>query len=152
MHVLSTEFSQHFVFLQIRTVLDVGCCFGSLAAHFVSHNVITLTVDPYRIDGGNAQIALERGLPAVLGSLTSSQQLPVPSFAFDMVHCAIEFKSKGMYFMTIRAWHHAQLQFTLNDLVEDHRCRIPILCFWASERAKVSEVFITVVAPLLLVS
>lgn len=78
----------------IRTVLDVGCCFGSLAAHFVSHNVITLTVDPYRIDGGNAQIALERGLPAVLGSLTSSQQLPVPSFAFDMVHCAIEFKSK----------------------------------------------------------
>ncbi len=103
MHELGTQFSQHFVFLQIRTVLDVGCCFGSLAAHFVSHNVITLTVDPYQIDGGNAQIALERGLPAVLGSLTSSQQLPVPSFAFDMVHCAIEFKSKGMYFMTIRA-------------------------------------------------
>ncbi|KAL6011989.1 hypothetical protein ACLOJK_002456 [Asimina triloba] len=76
-------------FLQagVHTVLDIGCGFGSFGAHLLSLNIMTMCIAAYEVSGSQVQIALERGLPAMIGSF-SSKQLPYPSLSFDMVHCA----------------------------------------------------------------
>ncbi|KAL6008143.1 hypothetical protein ACLOJK_033649 [Asimina triloba] len=76
-------------FLQagVRNVLDIGCGFGSFGAHLFSLNLMTICIAAYEIFGSQVQIALERGLPAMIGNFIS-RQLPYPSLSFDMVHCA----------------------------------------------------------------
>uniref|UniRef100_A0A3Q7FV36 Methyltransferase n=1 Tax=Solanum lycopersicum TaxID=4081 RepID=A0A3Q7FV36_SOLLC len=76
-------------FLQagVRTVLDIGCGFGSFSAHLLSLNLMALCVAAYGSSGSHVQVALERGLPAVIGNFIS-KQLPFPSLSYDMVHCA----------------------------------------------------------------
>ncbi|XP_058105933.1 probable methyltransferase PMT5 isoform X1 [Magnolia sinica] len=76
-------------FLQagVSTVLDIGCGFGSFGAHLFSLNLMTICIAAYEIFGSPVQLALERGLPAMIGSFIS-RQLPYPSLSFDMVHCA----------------------------------------------------------------
>ncbi|MCD9643250.1 hypothetical protein HAX54_030548 [Datura stramonium] len=76
-------------FLQagVRTVLDIGCGFGSFSAHLLSLNLMALCVAAYGSSGSQVQLALERGLPAVIGNFIS-KQLPFPSLSYDMVHCA----------------------------------------------------------------
>ncbi|XP_077214531.1 putative methyltransferase PMT5 isoform X2 [Tasmannia lanceolata] len=76
-------------FLQagVRTVLDIGCGFGSFGAHLFSLNLMTVCIAAYEIFGSQVQLSLERGLPAMIGSFIS-RQLPYPSLSFDMVHCA----------------------------------------------------------------
>ncbi|KAG4208003.1 hypothetical protein ERO13_A03G104300v2 [Gossypium hirsutum] len=76
-------------FLQagVRTVLDIGCGFGSFGAHLVSIKLMTLCIAGYEATGSQVQLALERGLPAMIGNFIT-RQLPYPSFSFDMVHCA----------------------------------------------------------------
>ncbi|MCD7470632.1 hypothetical protein HAX54_010615 [Datura stramonium] len=76
-------------FLQagVRTVLDIGCGFGSFGAHLLSLKLMALCVAAYESSGSQVQIALERGLPAVIGNFVS-KQLPFPSLSYDMVHCA----------------------------------------------------------------
>ncbi|PHT48021.1 hypothetical protein CQW23_12229 [Capsicum baccatum] len=76
-------------FLQagVRTVLDIGCGFGSFSAHLLSLNLMALCVAAYGSSGSQVQVALERGLPAVIGNFISTQ-LPFPSLAYDMIHCA----------------------------------------------------------------
>ncbi|XP_044492807.1 probable methyltransferase PMT5 [Mangifera indica] len=76
-------------FLQagVHTVLDIGCGFGSFAAHLVSLNLMAICVAAYEATGSQVQLALERGLPAMIGNFIS-RQLPYPSLSFDMVHCA----------------------------------------------------------------
>ncbi|MBA0743982.1 hypothetical protein Gogos_006627, partial [Gossypium gossypioides] len=71
----------------VRTVLDIGCGFGSFGAHLVSLKLTALCVAAYEATGSQVQIALERGLPAMIGNFIS-RQLPYPSLSFDMVHCA----------------------------------------------------------------
>lgn len=72
---------------QIRTVLDIGCGYGSFGAHLFSKEVITMCVANYEASGSQIQLTLERGIPAMIGSF-AKRQLPIPSLSFDMVHCA----------------------------------------------------------------
>lgn len=71
----------------MRTVLDIGCGFGSFGAHLLSLKLMPVCIAAYESTGSQAQIALERGLPAVIGNFIS-KQLPFPSLSYDMVHCA----------------------------------------------------------------
>ena len=71
----------------MRSILDIGCGFGSFGAHLLSVKLMAVCVASYEIVGSQVQLALERGLPAMIGSFTS-RQLPFPRLAFDMIHCA----------------------------------------------------------------
>lgn len=48
---------------------------------------MALCIAEYEATGSQVQLALERGLPAIIGNFIS-KQLPYPSLSFDMVHCA----------------------------------------------------------------
>ncbi|VVB03981.1 unnamed protein product [Arabis nemorensis] len=78
-----TEFAQ----AGVRTVLDIGCGFGSFGAHLVSLKLMPICIAEYEASGSQVQLALERGLPAMIGNFFS-KQLPYPALSFDMVHCA----------------------------------------------------------------
>ncbi|KAK6921927.1 putative S-adenosyl-L-methionine-dependent methyltransferase [Dillenia turbinata] len=67
----------------VRTVLDVGCGFGSFGAHLVSLKLMAVCIAPYEVTGSQVQLALERGLPAIIGNFIS-KQLPFPTLSFDM--------------------------------------------------------------------
>ncbi|XP_058096854.1 probable pectin methyltransferase QUA2 [Magnolia sinica] len=71
----------------IRTVLDIGCGYGSFGAHLFSKQILTMCIANYEVSGSQVQLTLERGLPAMIGSF-ASKQLPYPSLSFDMLHCA----------------------------------------------------------------
>lgn len=71
----------------MRTVLDIGCGFGSFGAHLLSLKVMPVCIAAYEATGSQVQLALERGLPAMIGNFIA-RQLPYPSLSFDMVHCA----------------------------------------------------------------
>ncbi|TKY69593.1 methyltransferase PMT5 [Spatholobus suberectus] len=71
----------------VRTILDINCGFGSFAAHLASLNIIAVCIAAYEATGSQVQLALERGLPAVIGNFIA-RQLPYPSLSYDMVHCA----------------------------------------------------------------
>ncbi|KAF3455418.1 hypothetical protein FNV43_RR00043 [Rhamnella rubrinervis] len=70
----------------IRTVLDVGCGVASFGASLMDYNILTMSIAPRDKHVAQVQLALERGLPAMLGVL-STHRLPYPSRSFDMVHC-----------------------------------------------------------------
>lgn len=71
----------------IRTVLDTGCGVASFGASLMDYNILTMSIAPRDIHEAQVQFALERGLPAMLGVL-STYRLPFPSRAFDMAHCS----------------------------------------------------------------
>ncbi|KAL1216629.1 putative methyltransferase PMT5 [Cardamine amara subsp. amara] len=65
----------------------IGCGFGSFGAHLVSLKLMPICIAEYEATGSQVQLALERGLPAMIGNFFS-KQLPYPALSFDMVHCA----------------------------------------------------------------
>ncbi|XVE81129.1 hypothetical protein DITRI_Ditri15bG0038000 [Diplodiscus trichospermus] len=71
----------------IRTALDVGCGVASFGAFLMDYNILTLSMAPRDIHEAQVQFALERGIPAILGVL-STYRLPFPSRSFDMAHCS----------------------------------------------------------------
>ncbi|KAL5705220.1 putative pectin methyltransferase qua2 [Ranunculus cassubicifolius] len=77
----------YFIQAGVRTVLDIGCGYGSLGAHLLSKQLLTMCIADYEDSGSQVQLTLERGLPAMIGSF-SSKMLPYPSLSFDMLHCA----------------------------------------------------------------
>ncbi|KAK9047027.1 hypothetical protein V6N11_052891 [Hibiscus sabdariffa] len=77
----------NFIQAGIRTILDIGCGYGSFGAHLVSEQILTICIANYESSGSQVQLTLERGLPAMIGSF-SSKQLPYPSLSFDLLHCA----------------------------------------------------------------
>ncbi|KAK7854863.1 putative methyltransferase pmt19 [Quercus suber] len=88
----------------IRTVLDVGCGVASFGASLMDYNILTMSIAPRDIHEAQVHFALERGLPAILGVL-STNRLPFPSRAFDMAHCSrclVPWTSyDGLYLMEI---------------------------------------------------
>ncbi|XP_075494642.1 putative methyltransferase PMT5 [Primulina tabacum] len=70
----------------VRNVLDIGCGFGSFDAHLLTLKLMAVCIAAYESTGSQVQLALERGLPAIIGSFIS-RQLPFPSLSYDMVHC-----------------------------------------------------------------
>ncbi|KAL6186769.1 hypothetical protein ACLB2K_042888 [Fragaria x ananassa] len=71
----------------VHTVLDIGCGFGSFGAHLVSLKLMAICIAAYEATGSQVQLALERGLPAMIGNFFT-RQLPYPSLSFEMLHCA----------------------------------------------------------------
>lgn len=83
----------------IRVVLNIGCTDTSFAAALLEKDVITLSLGLMNDPTGLAQVALERGIPAVVGSL-GTRRLPFPSGVFDAIHCSdcgIAWHSSGVY-------------------------------------------------------
>lgn len=70
----------------VRTILDIGCGYGSFGAHLFSKQLLTMCIANYETSGSQVQLTLERGLPAMISSLNTTQ-LPYPSLSFDMLHC-----------------------------------------------------------------
>ncbi|XP_049936110.1 probable pectin methyltransferase QUA2 isoform X1 [Nymphaea colorata] len=90
-----------FVNAGVRTVLDIGCGYGSFGAHLFSKQLLTTCIADYEASGSQVQLTLERGLPAIVASI-DSKQLPFPFLSFDMVHCArcgVEWNQKGGAFL-----------------------------------------------------
>lgn len=71
---------------QVRTVLDINCGLTQLGTHMFTKNIATLCLSPHEINGSQVQLALERGFPAMIGSLMT-RQLPFSRFSFDLIHC-----------------------------------------------------------------
>ncbi|RZC06769.1 putative pectin methyltransferase QUA2 isoform C [Glycine soja] len=76
-----------FIQAGVRTILDIGCGYGSFGAHLFQSQLLTMCIASYEPSGSQVQLTLERGLPAMVASFTS-KQLPYPSLSFDMLHCA----------------------------------------------------------------
>ncbi|KAE9605920.1 putative S-adenosyl-L-methionine-dependent methyltransferase [Lupinus albus] len=77
----------YFIQAGVRTILDIGCGYGSFGAHLFHSQLLTMCIANYEPSGSQVQLTLERGLPAMIASFTS-KQLPYPSLSFDMLHCA----------------------------------------------------------------
>nr|KYP65059.1 hypothetical protein KK1_019677 [Cajanus cajan] len=71
----------------VRTVLDVGCGVASFGASLMDYDILTMSIAPSDEHDAQVQFALERGLPAMLGVL-STHRLTFPSRSFDMAHCS----------------------------------------------------------------
>ncbi|CAM0876506.1 unnamed protein product [Alopecurus aequalis] len=71
----------------IRIALDIGCKSAGFGAALLEKDVITLSLGLTNDQTDLAQVALERGIPATVGSL-GSRRLPFPSGAFDVIHCS----------------------------------------------------------------
>lgn len=71
----------------IRVVLDIGCTDASFGSALHEKNVIALSLGLMMDQTDLAQVALERGIPAVVGSL-GTRRLPFPSGVYDAIHCS----------------------------------------------------------------
>lgn len=71
----------------IRTAIDTGCGVASWGAFLLKRDIVTMSFAPRDTHEAQVQFALERGVPAMIGIL-SSQRLPYPARAFDMAHCS----------------------------------------------------------------
>ncbi|VAH17646.1 unnamed protein product [Triticum turgidum subsp. durum] len=89
----------------VRTALDTGCGVASWGGDLLARNILTVSLAPRDNHEAQVQFALERGIPAILG-IISTQRLPIPSASMDMAHCSrclipwTEFG--GLYLMEIQ--------------------------------------------------
>ncbi|KAL5991027.1 hypothetical protein ACLOJK_011933 [Asimina triloba] len=60
---------------------------ASFGAYLTDFGILTMSIAPRDSHIAQVQFALERGLPAMLGVL-STQRLPYPARSFDMSHCS----------------------------------------------------------------
>ncbi|XP_074588192.1 putative methyltransferase PMT21 [Curcuma longa] len=71
----------------VRTAIDTGCGVASWGGDLLDRGILTVSLAPKDNHEAQVQFALERGIPAILGIL-STQRLPFPSNSFDMAHCS----------------------------------------------------------------
>ncbi|KAH6759853.1 S-adenosyl-L-methionine-dependent methyltransferases superfamily protein [Perilla frutescens var. frutescens] len=71
----------------IRTAIDTGCGVASWGGDLLDRGILTVSLAPRDNHEAQVQFALERGIPAMLG-IISTQRLPFPSNSFDMAHCS----------------------------------------------------------------
>ncbi|KAG9452867.1 hypothetical protein H6P81_005771 [Aristolochia fimbriata] len=71
----------------IRTAIDTGCGVASWGGDLLGRGILTVSLAPRDNHEAQVQFALERGIPAILG-IISTQRLPFPSNSFDMAHCS----------------------------------------------------------------
>lgn len=76
-------------------MLEIGCKFTSFGAHLTSLKVMSICIGEYEDSSSHVQLALERGLPAMIGNLLA-RQLPFPSLSFDMIHCTMCASNRNM--------------------------------------------------------
>lgn len=70
----------------IRLVLDIGCKDVTFGAALLDKDVLTLSWGLKDDQADLAQVSLERGFPAVIGSM-ATRRLPFPGGVFDAIHC-----------------------------------------------------------------
>ncbi|XP_043713003.1 probable methyltransferase PMT28 isoform X1 [Telopea speciosissima] len=70
----------------IRVVLDIGCTDSSFVAALLEKEVLTLSLGLKDDLVDLAQVALERGFPALVSPF-GTRRLPFPSGVFDAIHC-----------------------------------------------------------------
>lgn len=83
----------------IRLVLDIGCTDSSFGATLLDKEVLTLSLGLKNDLVDLAQVALERGFPAVVSPF-GRRRLPFPSGVFDAIHCggcSVPWHSNGLY-------------------------------------------------------
>ncbi|KAL2894719.1 putative methyltransferase PMT28 [Bienertia sinuspersici] len=81
----------------VRVVLDIGVTDSSFAATLFDKGVLTLSLGLKHDLVDLAQVAIERGFPAIVSPF-SNRRLPFPSSAFDAIHCSgcnIHWHSRG---------------------------------------------------------
>lgn len=86
----------------VRVVLDVGCTDSSFSASLLDKEVLTLSLGLKDDLVDLAQVALERGFPAVVSPF-ATRRLPFPSAVVDTVHCGgcgLAWHSNGSSFLT----------------------------------------------------
>eukprot|EP00245_Coleochaete_scutata_P006395 TRINITY_DN2082_c0_g1_i1.p1 TRINITY_DN2082_c0_g1~~TRINITY_DN2082_c0_g1_i1.p1 ORF type:complete len:1675 (+),score=342.28 TRINITY_DN2082_c0_g1_i1:702-5027(+) len=71
----------------VRLVLDIGCGVASFGGFLLDQDIISASFAPPDNHDAQVQFALERGIPAIIGSL-ASKRMPYPSSSFDLVHCS----------------------------------------------------------------
>ncbi|KAG6525519.1 probable methyltransferase PMT21 [Zingiber officinale] len=71
----------------IRTAIDTGCGVASWGGDLLDRGILTVSLAPRDNHEAQIQFALERGIPAILG-IISTQRLPFPSNSFDIAHCS----------------------------------------------------------------
>ncbi|XP_008802977.1 probable methyltransferase PMT21 isoform X2 [Phoenix dactylifera] len=71
----------------VRTAIDTGCGVASWGGDLLDRGILTVSLAPRDNHEAQVQFALERGVPAILG-IISTQRLPFPSNSFDMAHCS----------------------------------------------------------------
>ncbi|EPS73062.1 hypothetical protein M569_01690 [Genlisea aurea] len=71
----------------VRTAIDTGCGVASWGGDLLHRGILTVSLAPRDNHEAQVQFALERGIPAILG-IISTQRLPFPSNSFDMAHCS----------------------------------------------------------------
>ncbi|PKA54177.1 putative methyltransferase PMT13 [Apostasia shenzhenica] len=88
----------------LRTALDIGCGVASFGGFLLKENIITFSFAPRDSHKAQIQFALERGIPAFVAML-GTRRLPLPAFAFDLIHCSrclIPFTAyNGTYFTEV---------------------------------------------------
>lgn len=70
-----------------RVILDVGCGVASFGGYQFDRDVLTMSFAPKDEHEAQVQLALERGIPAIL-SVMGTKRLPFPGMVFDVIHCA----------------------------------------------------------------
>lgn len=83
----------------IRIVLHIGCTDVSFGAFLLDMDVLTLSLGLKDDLVDLAQVALERGFPAVVNPF-ASRRLPFPSGVFDAIHCGgcnVAWHSNGLF-------------------------------------------------------
>lgn len=65
----------------------MGLQVASWGAYLMSRDILPLSFAPRDTHEAQVQFALERGVPALIGVM-SSTRLPYPSRAFDIAHCS----------------------------------------------------------------
>ncbi|KAJ4773508.1 S-adenosyl-L-methionine-dependent methyltransferases superfamily protein [Rhynchospora pubera] len=71
----------------VRTAIDTGCGVASWGGDLLNRGILTVSLAPRDNHEAQVQFALERGIPAILG-IISTQRLPFPSNSFDIAHCS----------------------------------------------------------------
>ncbi|XAR69184.1 Sterol 24-C-methyltransferase [Bertholletia excelsa] len=71
----------------VRTAIDTGCGVASWGGNLLDRKILTVSLAPRDNHEAQVQFALERGIPAILGVI-STQRLPFPSSSFDLAHCS----------------------------------------------------------------
>ncbi|KAG6432580.1 hypothetical protein SASPL_104161 [Salvia splendens] len=70
-----------------RVALDISSGLASFGAYLLERNVTTLSIAPRDVHHNQIELALERGVPAMIATF-GRHRLPYPSQAFDLVHCS----------------------------------------------------------------
>ncbi|KAL3632206.1 hypothetical protein CASFOL_025190 [Castilleja foliolosa] len=84
---MTTKESGDLVSAGVFQVLDVGCGVASFSAYLLPLNIETMSFAPKDGHENQIQFALERGIGAMISSL-STKQLPYPSNSFEMIYCS----------------------------------------------------------------